>query len=278
MSVTRVPAATNRLGFFCQLFGLKLWCTYAIVSVATGSAYGAYLMVGAVASLALCFAKWRQIGALIWVCMQGEMLYETWPFHLNHFTLEWFVLLLLTLGTGRRQSIEEHSLCRALKILVISLWVYAGLQKIVHGQYLNGEFFAYNALFDQGDFGESLRFLVRLVSQVTGATSEYDWFGAIIWRVEYVRLSDWELSFFKILGSSVPVVEIMAPMLLLQRNLRPFGVVLLYFIQAVLAITSGEWDFALTGFLLLSLFHEKFRDEHAAIVFVAIATKLVWHL
>ena len=270
--------STDTLGYFCPLFGLKLWCTYAIVSVATGSAYGAYLVIGAGASLALWFVEWRQIGALIWVWLQGQVLYETWPFHLNHFTLEWFVLLLLTLGTTRRQGIEQYSLGRALKIVVISLWVYAGLQKVVHGQYLNGEFFAYHALFDAGGFGESLRFLVKSANQLIGTGSQYDWTAPVTWRVERLRLSTSELMFFKILGTSVPLLEILAPLMLLQRKLIPYGLLLLYFAQAILALTSGEWDFALTGFLLLSLFHERFRDEHAAVMFVAIAAKLVWQL
>ncbi len=180
------------------------------------------------------------------------------PYTINHRVFESLVIWMITIRAFARQG-NPSSVLRArldretfgfLIFAFLSVYFYSGIQKLVHGYYLNGEFFALYLALDPGEIGSILRW----TSQTIGTTAKV---------VDFpfhspFHSQDYELGptlpfLLPFLGTSVILLECLVPFL---AWLRPkAGVYCLLCLQLLIAGASGEWDFGLTGlgiiFLLL---------------------------
>jgi hypothetical protein len=126
--------------------------------------------------------------------------------------------------------------------------------KIFHGRYLNGEMFAFYAFFERHPLATSQRWIFGWHSAVFG--SHYDlphtWHG-VPGSIE-LQIPAWAVLWFIAAGWLTVMGESLLPILVAFRRTRPFALVGLFVLLAVIAITSWEIGFAFTAFACLLLF------------------------
>ena len=119
---------------------------------------------------------------------------------------------------------------------------------------------------------------VHCLLELFALETSRSWVKAVPWEVAHLGLARWELNLFVGLGALVPSAEIGAALMLLWEKYRGMGIVILYVLQVGLAVMTGEWDFALTGFILLGLFHDRWPKVQGVLILVAILVKFVGKL
>lgn len=208
-------------------------------------------LLGAFGSLAMCFRRTAQLGTFIWFNLIGLQLVRTWPYTLNHFILEELVLLVLLAFPVRfnaehgREPLQELQL---LWVTLLSVWFFAGLQKLGHGHYLNGESMALPLLVGDDGLGRGLRMGLRLLRAPFGSAAlvSGDAAGAapldVLARIYCVGVS-W----------LVILAEVGLPLLALVPHTRRVATVGLCLAQCSVGLLSGEIDFAILGLGLIAL-------------------------
>ena len=143
--------------------------------------------------------------------LQAWYVWDNFPGTGNHRYLELFLALLFAL-LDDRLSAERRLLLRSLRWSVVVVLFYAGLQKLVHGHYLGGEFLAYSL------WREPFRVVL----------------GPLLSAAELERLTTTQLSvgggpfrvdslLFQAVSNAVWIAEILVAGLLLFRRTRPVG-------------------------------------------------------
>lgn len=207
-------------------------------------------LLGAFGSLAMCFRRTAQLGTFIWFNLIGLQLVRTWPYTLNHFILEELILLVLLAFPVRfnaehgREPLQELQL---LWVTLLSVWFFAGVQKLGHGHYLNGESMALPLLAGEDCLGRGLRGGLSLLRSLLGpaALAPADPGSApldLTARIYCVGLS-W----------LVIVAELGLPLLALVPRARRAATVGFCLAQCSVGLLSGEVDFAILGLGLIAL-------------------------
>ncbi|MFT3765952.1 MAG: hypothetical protein QM820_10610 [Minicystis sp.] len=192
---------------------------------------------------------------------------KTFPFTINHHYLEALFLAVLALA-GRP---DVPTAIRAIMQMTGAVWLYAGLQKVVHGAFVTGETFALYALFDQHHrLTPSLRWLAGL----GGALPPLEKAPAARWTESTVALSPASALILRASATAVVAGETLSAALLVPRVTRPFAAAALLAIQVVLVAVTGEIDIAITSTAGLLLFFP--RAAPRAYLFLLIATLLVY--
>lgn len=173
----------------------------------------------------------------------------SWPFTINHHVLESVIVILMFLVPEEEKQ-SSFSCAGMIKILMLSVWLFSGIHKLFDGYYLNGEFFALEALSNQTTLGHHLNQILRIFPSIPlaccteTALSVADWQAAIMLGLSWVTI----------------LAEIFLPIGLFIPKLRTLGIIGLFIFQAVIAYYSGEIDFAFTAFAVLFLFIPKFSS------------------
>jgi hypothetical protein len=208
-------------------------------------------LLGAVGSLAMCFRRTAQLGIFIWFNLIGLQLVRTWPYTLNHFILEELVLLVLLAFPVRfavergREPVQELQL---LWVTLLSVWFFAGVQKIGHGHYLTGESMALPLLAGEDCLGRGLRMGLSLVHSLLGPASLVSGVDPGAAPLDLVaRIYCVGLSWLVIVG------EVGLPLLALVPRTRRVATVGLCVAQCSVGLLSGEVDFAILGLGLIGL-------------------------
>lgn len=177
---------------------------------------------------------------------------NAWPFTINHVVLELVILLLMALMPDDETNALACS--NMIIFLMLSVWFFSGLQKIVQGYYLNGEFFALEVLFREPGLGEhAYRFINSIGS----------WFG--LEKIEFfecckegsLKLSYVHVFFLLILSWTTVIAELGLPLMVVFSRYKNYAIAGLFVVQFVIAYFSGEIDFAFTAFAILLLFLPK---------------------
>jgi hypothetical protein len=194
----------------------------------------------------MCCRRTALVGVFLWFNVLGLQLVRTWPYTLNHFILEELVLLLLLAFPVRfaesgREPLQELQL---LWVTLLSVWFFAGVQKLGHGHYWNGESMALPLLAGDGSLGRGLRMGLTLVHRLFGAAPVAPGAAALdlVARIYCVGLS-W----------LVLVAELGLPLLALAQRTRRAATIGLGLAQCSVGLLSGEIDFALLGLGLIGL-------------------------
>ena len=211
-----------------------------------------------------------------------HVLYE-FPFTGNHYVLELVVLGVLLIYPADRlrpeapQSPEmvDGRACRLIIFAIALVYFWAGVQKLVHGYYLNGEFFTLYLFIAQDSYiGRFLSSSIALLAEILdqSAPAAFQGRGWLIaksydypaWAVWVVVIQSW----------LTIAAEILAPALLLFDRTRRVGKFLLVPTVIAIALVSGETGFALTNCAcVLLLFPRQARWTYP----VGYATILVIH-
>jgi hypothetical protein len=250
------PADDRRFWLFLTVFGAYLagrgW--YYRDAVTAGLDYG-LLLPAALLLLPSVTRRWAALGAL--VVEAGFIAEHVWILS-NHGWLEALLLVLLVFVPGRDR--RGRALCvRALMAIFVIVVFWTGVKKVMHGLYLNGDFFALVAS-QPGKFFERSALLVSedahaQLRAFQEALRSFAWKGVPgVLELEPPRpwplaAVSWLLCYGALLG------ELVLPVLLCFRRTRAASAVgLIVFFLAVEALAL-EWHFALLvfGFLLLFL-------------------------
>jgi hypothetical protein len=192
------------------------------------------------------------------VIILGLSLYESWsswPFSINHGGLEFGILLLICLVPDHESKPSRITCADMVKILFLSVWFFSGIHKLVDGYYLNGEFFALEALSNQTRLGHSLNQVISFFAPFFGQVALAPLACCMTAVFEFPQ---WQANSMLVLSWLTIIMEISLPILMLAPRFRSIGIVGFFVTQGTIAYFSGEIDFAFTAFAILFLFIPKF--------------------
>ncbi len=205
--------------------------------------------------LAIFLASLRKhylLGLFGILCVSGYENMASWPFTINHTWLEFMIVALLLLEPTTNQEEERFSTINMMKILMASVWFYAGVHKILHGYYVNGEFFGLEALGGTSTLGRNLRLMIQFFETLFGNTVELIPFQCCTNATLSVPHRD--VMFLLGLSWSTIAMELLLPFTLFFRRTRELGVFAIIVCQIMIGIFSGEIDFAFTAVAIFFLF------------------------
>lgn len=137
----------------------------------------------------------------------------------------------------------------------MSVYFWPGIQKLYHGFYLNGEFFTFILFATKGEAtGGFFRTVILLLVDLLGQPP-LPQLAQPNWLIpQNFEFPSWVLYFLIAQCWLAVIGEIAIPVLLLFKRTRKAGKVLLLPLALMIALISGETDFALTNFACLLLF------------------------
>lgn len=252
------PVPADLFRWFRVSFALKLFLV-AVVRHGTSDLASLILLAVLAAAVVNMGARRRYLpGAVVFALYSLWVVVSRWPFPINHHFFEALVTWVLVVlpapegepGEGKADGLAVH----VLQYAILSLFVFSGLQKVVHGYYLSGELFTLHALYIPDYLGDRLRDVLQLVGGVLGEGLEpyLGWEGA--YAGEPVTVPPWILRTLLPLGAGVLLMEIGAPLLVAWRRTRPFGLVLLILLQVAIALGSYELGIAFVSLNCILLF------------------------
>ncbi|HLM74808.1 MAG TPA: hypothetical protein VK459_19000 [Polyangiaceae bacterium] len=238
-----------------------------LVSLADSGRFAelALVRVGAVgAGLALTETRrGALIGASLILVIKLIELASAFPYTINHAYFDVALLLLLALGAPP-QGGGLHPL-RAAQAGIVAVFFGAGIQKLMHGYYIDGQLLALRALYDEGGMGIRLRRLLSLVSDLLHLPSPP---ARALPKPSFiteapVTLPGWVWSALCVISNGTWIAEVGLPMAALSSAKRRWTVFGLIGLEGVILILSGEVSFGFTVVAcLLSFFPRQARWTH----------------
>ena len=236
---------SQALHFFRIFLSLKIAAPYLFPLGAPSIPYIALVLV---ASLPRYYLS-GLVGILI---LSAKELVETWPLSINHNALEMVILALLCLypSESKGDSPKTYPSCNELiQWLMVSVWVYSGIHKLLDSYYWNGEFFALEVLSDASGLGHKLGLLIQQVGIALPIQAPL----ACCSVLPFAN-SPAFAGFLLLLAWATVLTEIILPWGLFLPKVREYTLLALFIFQANIAYFSGEIDFAFTAFAILLLF------------------------
>jgi hypothetical protein len=255
--------ATELMLWFRRAFVLKI----ALHELVPGkglevSAWEAALVV---IGAAMAFRRsGARLGLWLLFALRAADIAGYFPYAGNHWFLEAAVLLILaaapTPSSVERQIRVANADQRSLVLqLILSVWLYAGIQKLFHGYYWNGEALAHRALFEPAPWlGPALRMMLQAFStgdsgidfeRLPFAWPEFDTRGGSL----FLPLPLWAVAFFLITSWAIVLAEIACPILVWFERSREIGLHGLLLVVGLVGATSLELSFTLDNLLCLGL-------------------------
>jgi hypothetical protein len=244
--------------WFQRFLSIKLLCMFHLVWAWSAPGGGWLHVVAAAATLGMNASRTARYGALVWLGLVLALVVRSWPYTLNHILLEAIVLGLLVLfpvrfdARGTREAADDLQL---LWLTLLSVWFFAGVQKAVHGYYLNGESMALSLLTDPGASGRGLRFGLSALSSALGAPVGADASSLLPMSLgtQHVSLGGLGRVYCIALGGLIVAAEIGLPVLTFFRSTRRAATLGLGLAQCCVGVLTDELDFALLGLGLIGL-------------------------
>jgi len=181
----------------------------------------------------------------------------TFPLTANHYYVEFLILLLLLIFPNNKRVDGTHdgTAIRLVQFSILSIYFFGGVQKLVLGQWLNGEFL--------------LNLFLR--NGMAGLTSTVS---ALIWKLDSNALVNWggmargfqavpfEISSFAfgiilILSWLTLLTEIGLPLLFLFKKSLKVGIFLIIILQIVIGFSAWETEFMFAALGCIFLFFNK---------------------
>jgi hypothetical protein len=189
-----------------------------------------------------------------------------WPFTINHNGLELGIALLMCLMPDEELNPKQVSCIELIKILMMSVWFFSGIHKLVDGYYWNAEYFALEALANTTPLGHHLNNILSFFGPFSFADGQNSFSCC---REGMIEFSPWQMVILLTLSWSTIVVEILLPLSVLIVRFRSCGIVGLVIFQCFVSYFSGEIDFAFTAFATIFLFIPQFaRFTYPSLAFL----------
>jgi len=239
---------------FVRVVAIKALCTAGLFAAATTSVMGYLGLAAAAVGLILL---WRgnlgRVGASLVLVALLNVGAGMWPYTLNHTFLE-VVLVVALVGFWPHGSERNTDLAvRIIWCAALSVWLWGGVQKLVHGYYVNGEYFALAVVFDDSILADRLRWVVNWSREFQGVEPIVAIAGGPIETAVKLPLTALDWTVLITMARTIVVAEVLLPLTILSNRFRRTGIFVLIFVQIAIAVVSGEFDFAITGVAVLLL-------------------------
>lgn len=234
-----------------------LW-PFAVYLVIRGAAYEDLRLLIPCALL-LPFDRTRRWGALLALVVEAALFRRYLPLVGNHGLLEaWLWALLAVMPGPRARPAERASLVRLLMVALVTVLLWTGVQKALHGYFPAGDYFTVEVA-QPGKFAERLSWLLPEDERVPlerYRQSLLEWAatapgGSVSpapppapTLAAFSRLACW----------STLLAELILPWLLLPRRTRPLAALALTAFFVGVEAAADEWHFALLVAALMLLF------------------------
>lgn len=251
------PTETASSVLFRRTFVLKL----IIFEVDWGQGTWSYLDAATiVAGIGAASERVQVLGLMFLLVRHVLLVTTTFPYTLNHHFLEaWFLLhlVLLPSSSAGAPALRHVSAVHMIRLTVLSVWFFAGVQKAVSGYYLNGEFFAIEMFLSRGRLGEGLRWLASVVDDgkmQVGSGIRMDRYAGDFecWPID---LPHTVTAILLILSWFILLCELLLPALVVRRTTRVAAASTLVALSVLSTAATGEMSFGFSsvGALLLWL-------------------------
>jgi len=200
--------------------------------------------------------RWWRLGMLavlafsLWECI------ASWPFTLNHIAMEAAVLILILLDSPPRTGENRLAPWTKIQVLMLSVWFYSGVQKLLHGYFASGETLALEMLSGDSFLGRNLAIFYHYGLEPIFGAAEPPWLSCC--HAGPIPLPLAIRLVFPIRGIATIATEIGLPWLVLFDRWRALALGLLFAFQLSVGIFSWELDFAVTAFAILLLFTPRY--------------------
>lgn len=190
--------------------------------------------------------RWARVGPLLILLVRLAAIASSFPYTINHAFFDAALLLLLSLGEPTEDG-GLHPL-RVAQAGILTVFLYAGVQKLVHGYYVDGQLFALRVLYDDGDMGRRLRWMLSFAGERFGLPvppADAQPRPSLLVDVAAV-LPTWVRGALIVASNATWIAEIGLPVVALWRSSRTFAVVALLGLEGVILALSGEVSFGIT--------------------------------
>ncbi len=273
-----------RIFFACHIFlqSLKLsWVPFGISS--------RIVLFVQLAALAAVFANFHRRlyypGLLLLLLLKLYGVAYKFPMTANHHFLELYVLLFLLLwpdrsigqGTDKQETKQVSSeSCHLARLLVLSVYFFAGIQKLIHGIWLNGEYLAHSLIEVTNGTLLTTQYMLRFIASISGSPLvEIPLNLSLDAHMVMITIPSWVVVYF--LGMSWVTIasEIAIPLLVVFRRTRKIGLRLMLVLTIIIGLLAFETEFmfASVGCALL-FFHDKGIRNYSMLL----AAHIVWSL
>ncbi len=195
----------------------------------------AVALAGLAAFLTLSSQRWREALWLLLGLHLWARIVAPWPYALNHSGLEAYFLLVLAVGP------EDESTEKVLGRSYLAVWLYAALQKMVHGFYWTGENLLLEAMARRLSLGP-LPF----------------------WHGQPYGLSPYLIGTALVVGWLVVALEVILPLWASYGGRTGLGLFVAF--QVVACSVTGEYDFLFTNLACTLLFLTTAQSRHFSIL------------
>jgi uncharacterized membrane protein YhhN len=175
----------------------------------------------------------------------------------NHLYLQCFVALVLTL-TNLDDDDQRTALVVALRRIVIAVFFWSGVQKIVHGAYVDGSFLCWNLVKGTHDAWRSIAHVVLPAEELANVA-----------RAQATNECRFVTPFGLALANSVYVSEIACAAVLAHPRTRERGAIVVGFVLMGIEVAMSEWVFAAFAANLLLLCAAPQWSRRARPLFIA---------
>lgn len=228
---------------------------FVLVLIAWSNSLVLGLAVGAVALVASRRRHYLAALIVLFVLAAARAAAE-FPYTINHVGLEVYLLLLMIVLSSSASNPEtsvrvSQHLLRVMKVSLLSVWFYSGVQKVVQGYYHTGEIFFFHQTPRGGLTDDALSVLRGVLP--TSMPALQDLTPAVdCFIFMQLPVSNVFIAFLAWLGTAIVVAEISLPMLALRFPRG--GAVALAILHILIAVATWEWDFAFVGLACLLVF------------------------
>lgn len=135
---------------------------------------------------------------------------------------------------------------------ILIVFFQAGVQKLVHGYYIDGQLLALRVLYDEGEMGRRLRGVLSYAAQLLDILPLPP--AQALSRPSFiaeadVSLPDWVRAVLCMASNTTWMSEMGLPILVFNKALRARAIYSLLALEAVILFFSGEVSFGLTVLL-----------------------------
>lgn len=260
---------TQRALRFGQIFVLFCAAQAWVLARTSGKAWLAYavLMTACAAATFGSFGG-RYVRHAFGVTFAAVVMLAAWRFPLtaNHIFLQ-CIIALAVMVTRMDDEDECTTLVMALRRILIGVFFWSGVQKIVHGAYFDGSFLCWNIAKGTHDAWRWVANVMLPAADLANAA-----------RAEPTNECRFVSPFALVLSNVVYVSEIACAAVLLHPRGRQRGALVVAFVLVAIEIAMNEWVFAAFAANLLLLFARPKWALRARPVFVgwAILLALFW--
>lgn len=261
--------------WFRRMFLGKLVLFDVLALMRRGPANKEALLETGIAAVCLAFSETRRglhVSAAILLLLKVTEIVGSFPFTINHAFFDAALLLVLACGYDERDGRGLHPV-RVAQAGILIVFFHAGLQKVVHGYYTDGQWLTLRTLYHDGDMGGRLRRLLRAVGQqaglplpLAGAAPRSSGLAEAP-----VNLPLWAWGALRRTSNVVWMAEAGLPLLALHPVLRSAAVLGLLILEVGIVGLTGEISFGFTVIACLLVFFPRVTRWASPVAMVLLA-------